>query len=55
MIDPEKAHLQKNAWPRTRTDQDWLREQLGFMGLPTLFKQYADVCTTGGVILWFQC
>ncbi len=32
-------------------DQAWLRKQLGFMGLkiPTLFKQYADVCNRGGV------
>ena len=32
-------------------DQEWLRRQLGFMGLkiPTLFKQYADVCNAGGV------
>ena len=32
-------------------DHEWLRSQLGFMGLniPTLFKQYADVCTPGGV------
>ena len=31
-------------------DQVWLREQLALMGLkiPTLFKQYADVCESGG-------
>ena len=53
VIDPAaKAHLQKNMpGQELATDQDWLREQLGFLGLkiPTLFKQYADVCTTGGV------
>jgi hypothetical protein len=53
VIDPAtKAYLQKKMpGQELATDQDWLRKQLGFMGLkiPTLFKQYADVCTTGGV------
>ncbi len=32
-------------------EHDWLREQLGSMGLkiPTLFKHYTDVCMVGGV------
>ena len=41
VIDPAtKAHLQKKMpGQELATDQDWLREQLGFMGLkiPTLF------------------
>ena len=53
VIDPAtKAYLQKKMpGQELARDQDWLREQLGFMGLkiPTLFKQYADVCKTGGV------
>ena len=33
------------------SERDWLREQLGTMGLkfPTLFKHYTDVCMAGGV------
>ena len=33
----------KKCLVKLATDQDWL------LGIYTLFKQYADVCTTGGV------
>ncbi len=53
VIDPAtKAHLRKKMpGQNLDADKEWLCEQLGFMGLkiPTLFKQYADVCRVGGV------
>ena len=53
MIAPAvKARLHKKMpGHEFAADRDWLREQLGLMGLkiPTLFKQYADICMAGGV------
>ena len=53
MIDADNASNLRQHMPGLDFDKDheWLRSQLGFMGLkiPTLFKQYADVCTVGGV------
>ncbi len=53
VIDPAaKAQLYKKMpGHKFAADRDWLRQQLDLMGLkiPTLFKQYADVCMAGGV------
>ncbi len=52
-IDPAVKALLYKRMPgyEFAAERDWLREQLGFMGLkiPTLFKHYTDVCMAGGV------
>ena len=53
VIDPAAKALLQKRMPgyEFAADRDWLREQLGSMGLkiPILFKHYADVCMPGGV------
>ena len=53
VIDPESKALLLKRMPghEFAAEHDWLREQLGSMGLkiPTLFKHYTDVCMAAGV------
>ena len=53
VIDPAAKALLQKRMPghEFAAERDWLREQLGSMGLkpPTLFKHYTDVCMAGGV------
>ena len=47
-----EANLQKKMPGLDRAKEyDWLRKQLGFLGLkiPTLFKQYSEVCNSDGL------
>ena len=53
VIDPAAKALLHKRMPghEFAAERDWLREQLGSMGLkfPILFKHYTDVCMAGGV------
>ncbi|MDC1382999.1 lysophospholipid acyltransferase family protein [Candidatus Puniceispirillum sp.] len=53
VTDPiAKADLQENIPGLDRAvEYEWLRKQLGFLGLkiPTLFKQYSEVCNSDGL------